>query len=78
MLERYAVSAAITNVTFTGWITEINAELARAGILLAPAPAEPLGLAVLEAMAAAYGRGVRRRRHLETVGTVAGAPSFPR
>ena len=31
MLERYAVSAAITNVTFTGWITEINAELARAG-----------------------------------------------
>lgn len=78
MLERFAASEAVTNVTFAGWVMDIDAELARAGILLATTPAEGLGLGVLEAMAAgvpvvACGSG----GHLETIGTVAGAPLFP-
>ena len=57
---------------------DVPDELADAAMLLAPAPAEPFGLAVVEAMAAgvpvvaAAGGG-----HLETVGRVAGARTFP-
>jgi len=78
MLERWVGSEAIAGVTFTGWTADVAGELRRAGMLLASAPAEPLGLSVIEAMAAgvpvvacAFGG------HLETVGLVAGAPLFP-
>ena len=52
-------------------------EFRKAGILIASAPAEPLGLAVLQAMSAGVpvvacaGGG-----HLETIGLVADAPLF--
>jgi glycosyltransferase involved in cell wall biosynthesis len=77
-LERCVVAEDITGVTFVGWTDDVAGELRRAGILLASAPAEPLGLAILEAMAAgvpvvACGSG----GHLETVGLVADAPLFP-
>jgi len=78
MLEGWVASQGISGVTFTGWTAYVAEELERAGILLASAPAEPLGLSVIEAMAAgvpvvatAFGG------HLETVGLVAGAPLFP-
>jgi glycosyltransferase involved in cell wall biosynthesis len=78
MLEGRVASQGISGVTFTGWTADVATELQGAGILLASAPAEPLGLSVVEAMAAgvpvvatAYGG------HLETVGLVAGAPLFP-
>jgi len=77
MLERWVASEGISGVRFTGWTGDVAEELGHAGILLAPAPAEPLGLSVIEAMAAgvpvvACGFG----GHLETVGRVAGAPLF--
>jgi glycosyltransferase involved in cell wall biosynthesis len=56
------------SVEFLGQVTDTDDLLARASILLAPAPAEPFGLSVVEAMAhgipvvAARGGG-----HLETV-----------
>jgi glycosyltransferase involved in cell wall biosynthesis len=68
-LERWAAGSAVPAVTFIGWSDDVDAEFAKAAVLLAPAPAEPLGLAVLEAMAAGVpvvaceGGG-----HLETVG----------
>jgi glycosyltransferase involved in cell wall biosynthesis len=76
-LERCTASEGIAGVTFVGWTADVRDELRRAGILLASAPAEPLGLAVLEGMAAgvpvvACGSG----GHLETAGLVAGAPLF--
>lgn len=67
----------IPGVRFIGWVPDVDAELAAAGMLLAPAPKEPLGLSVLEAMAAgvpvvaAAGGG-----HLETIGLLPEAPSF--
>jgi glycosyltransferase involved in cell wall biosynthesis len=78
MLERRVASEGISGVTFTGWTGDVAKELEHAGVLLASAPAEPLGLSVIEAMAAgvpvvACGFG----GHLETVGRVAGAPLFP-
>lgn len=61
----------VGGITFVGWRPDVRAELATAAVLLAPAPAEPLGLSVLEAMAAgvpviAAGGG----GHLESVGHV--------
>jgi glycosyltransferase involved in cell wall biosynthesis len=76
-LERWVASEAIAGVTFTGWTDNVSDEFRKAGILIASAPAEPLGLAVLQAMAAGVpvvacaGGG-----HLETVGLVADAPLF--
>jgi len=78
MLERYVECEEVTGVTFAGRTANVSDEFSRAGILFASAPAEPLGLAVLEAMAAgvpvvACGAG----GHLETVGRLADAPLFP-
>ena len=76
-LERYVASQAIPRVTFSGWTNNVPEELARAGMLIATRPDEPLGLGVLEAMAAgvpvvACGSG----GHLETIGLVPCAPLF--
>ena len=58
------------SVHFGGFLDDTRAALSRAAVMVAPAPAEPFGLAVVEAMAegtpviAAGGGG-----HLETVGS---------
>ncbi len=66
------------SVDLLGFVDDVGALMRSAGLLLATAPAEPLGLTVLEAMsfglpviAAAAGG------HLETVGAVPGAALFP-
>jgi glycosyltransferase involved in cell wall biosynthesis len=65
------------SVRFVGHVADVPSYLRSAGILLATAPGEPFGLAVVEAMAAgvpvvASGSG----GHLETIGTVTGAAMF--
>jgi glycosyltransferase involved in cell wall biosynthesis len=77
-LEHWVSSEAIPEVTFVGWTSDVAGELARAGIVLASAPAEPLGLAVLEAMAAGLPVvACASGGHLETVGQLPNAPLFP-
>ena len=76
-LEEMVASAAIPGVTFTGWTPNVAAELHDAGALLAAAPAEPLGLSVIEAMAAGVPVVASEAAgHLETIGMVASAPLF--
>lgn len=76
-LERWVGEHDVPGVSFADWTADVRGELSRAAVLLAPAPAEPFGLAVLEAMAAgvpvvaAAGGG-----HLETAALVPGAPMF--
>ena len=77
-LESVVASEAIRGVTFTGWTDNVASELQRAGMLLASAPSEPFGLAVLEAMAAGVPVvACASGGHLETVGLVEGAAMFP-
>jgi len=53
-LRRLSTELGIAaSVEWAGFVVEPNDLLSRAGILLAPAPAEPFGLAVVEAMARA-------------------------
>jgi glycosyltransferase involved in cell wall biosynthesis len=78
MLEEWVRQHELPRVTFGGWVADVESELAQAGMLLAPAPAEPFGLGVLEGMGAGVpvvacaGGG-----HLETVGLLAGEAMFP-
>ena len=77
-LEQLVTSRAIPDVTFTGWTPHVAGELRNAGALLAAAPAEPLGLSVIEAMAAGVPVVASAAGgHLETVAMVANAPLFP-
>jgi glycosyltransferase involved in cell wall biosynthesis len=70
-LESLVAAEAIPSVTFTGPTADVAGELAAAGVLLAPALAEPLGLAVLEAMSAGVPVAASASGgHLETVGAV--------
>lgn len=50
-LERLNAELGLRAVTFLGHVTNAPDLLARAAVLMAPAPGEPLGLSVLEAMA---------------------------
>ena len=67
-----------SSVRIRGFVDDLPAAMAQAGVLLATAPAEPFGLAVAEAMAcglpvvAACGGA-----HLETVGQVTPEALFP-
>jgi len=66
------------SVRFVGHVGDVSSYLRRAGILLATAPAEPFGLSVVEAMAAGVPViAARSGGHLETIGSVDGAPLFP-
>jgi glycosyltransferase involved in cell wall biosynthesis len=77
-LAAWTESERMQGVTFAGWATNTRDELANAGILLAPAPAEPFGLAVVEAMAAGVPVAASAAGgHLETVGHLDGAVLFP-
>lgn len=77
MLERWAVEHGLAAVEFAGWSDDPDAELARAGIFFTSAPAEPGGLAVLEAMSAGLPvLATAAGGHLESIGRVEGAPSF--
>jgi glycosyltransferase involved in cell wall biosynthesis len=77
-LEAWTRSHGAREITFTGWQDHMPSEFARAGMLLASAPAEPFGLTVVEALAAgvpvvaAAGGG-----HLETVGELSSARLYP-
>lgn len=77
-LEHRVQQDGVRGVTFVGWVPDVAGELRQAGILLAPAPAEPFGLSVVEAMAAgvpvvaAAGGG-----HLETVAAAEVETLFP-
>lgn len=78
-LEQLAAELGIAGrVRFLGWVPDVAERMSRAALLLATAPAEPLGLSVLEAMAravpvvAAAGGG-----HMETVGHVPENGLFP-
>ncbi len=69
---------AHAGVRFLGWVDDTEAAFRTAGVLLAPAPAEPCGLSVLEAMAHALPVVASAAGgHLETVGAVPGAAMFP-
>ena len=77
-LERIVQSELIAGVTFAGRTADVSSEFTKAGMMLAPAPAEPLGLAVLEAMAAGVPIVASTSGgHVETIGTVPTAPGFP-
>ena len=76
-LQRWVASEKVPGVTFTGWTDNVRGELRAAGILLASAPAEPLGLSVLEAMAAGVPVvACASGGHLETVGQLVDPPLF--
>ena len=76
-LERLARDAGLSGVAFGGWSASVAGEFANAGVLLAPAPAEPFGLSVLEAMAAGVPVVASAAGgHLETVGRLSEARLF--
>ena len=66
------------HVDFLGWVDDVHELYCRAGLLMATAPAEPLGLTVLEAAARALPvLASASGGHLETVGTLPSAELFP-
>ncbi|MBA3841355.1 MAG: glycosyltransferase family 4 protein [Actinobacteria bacterium] len=76
-LEEWTNHRHVAGVEFADWTADVWAEFARAGILVAPAPAEPFGLTVVEAMAAgipviASAAG----GHLETIGRLKDTAMF--
>jgi len=67
-LERLTRQLRLRGVRFLGEVNDAATRLATAGLLLAPAPSEPLGLSVLEAMAQGVPVVVSASGgHLETV-----------
>ena len=76
-LERWVAEHDVACVSFKGWTNDVPRALAGAGMVLATATAEPLGLSVLDAMAAGIPVVASAAGgHLETIGLVEGAPLF--
>ena len=77
-LERLAAELGITGSTrFVGFDNQLGARMQQVDVLVATAPAEPLGLSVLEAMAGGLAVvAAAAGGHLETVGSVDGARLF--
>jgi hypothetical protein len=76
-LEAWAASERLGGVTFENWTPRVTDEYADAGIFLAPAPAEPFGLTVVEAMAAGVPVvACSAGGHLETIGMLRGSAMF--
>jgi glycosyltransferase involved in cell wall biosynthesis len=77
-LEEWAATRGVPAVSFAGWVADVEVELAAAGMVVAPTPAEALGLGVLEAMAAGVPVvACASGGHLETVARLPGARLFP-
>jgi glycosyltransferase involved in cell wall biosynthesis len=77
MLAGWLTSNSVAGVTLVGWAPNARDEVARAGMLLAPARAEPFGLAVVEAMAAGVPVVASESGgHLETAAQLSSAPLF--
>lgn len=77
MLERFVGENAVEGVSFPGWSHDPDAELAKAGMLIAPGSRDSSALAVLEAMAAGVPViAAAAGGHLETIGLVPGAQLF--
>lgn len=77
LTEAAAALGLTDHVDFLGWVDDVDALYRRAGILLAPAPAEPCGLTVLEAAARALPIvAAGAAGHLETIGSLADAALF--
>jgi glycosyltransferase involved in cell wall biosynthesis len=78
-LEALRARLGLTDtVRFLGHVTDTESLLAAAGVMLAPAPREPFGLSVVEAMAAATAVvAAAGGAHLETVGGVTDPYLFP-
>jgi glycosyltransferase involved in cell wall biosynthesis len=78
LLQQWVDEEQVPRVVFADWTSEVSKEFAAAGMLLAPAPAEPFGLAVVEAMAAGVPVvAAASGGHLETIGLVGGPGLFP-
>jgi len=76
-LHTVVSTESIRGGEFLGHVDDMNALWARTGILLATATAEPLGLTVLEAMAAGIPTVTSASGgHLETASTIDGHMSF--
>jgi glycosyltransferase involved in cell wall biosynthesis len=72
-----ALASGDASVRFAGHVPDVASYLHSAGMLLATAPGEPFGLAVVEAMAAGVPVvAARSGGHLETAGSVPGAAMF--
>lgn len=77
-LEAWAKANRLEAVEFTGWKSDVRLLYREAAILLAPAPGEPFGLVVVEAMMAGVPVVASAAGgHLETVGLAPGARMFP-
>jgi glycosyltransferase involved in cell wall biosynthesis len=77
LLEQWIAEDAVPAVDLAGWSDDPDAELAGAGVLLAPTPGEGGGVAVLEAMSAGVPVVASAAGgHLETIGRIEGMPSF--
>ncbi len=71
-LEELVRREGVAGVEFAGWQADVQAEFARAGLLLAPTPIEALGLSVLQAMAAGVPViAAAAGGHVETLGPLA-------
>lgn len=76
-LEDQARSHGGDRVAFAGWVGDMRSEFEQAGMLLAPAPSEPFGLTVVEALAAGVPVvAAAAGGHLETVGELPSARLF--
>ena len=76
-LESWVAARDVPGVVFAGWSSDVETELARAGMLLAPAPSDSFGFGVLEAMSAGVPVVASAAGgHLETIGRLREAPLF--